>query len=154
MTQIRERRTSPVPRPETHVALKEAMDRLFSGKTREKGLHDGSLTLVNLAVEAGVGRATLYRAEGVVDEFERRLAAVRESGADAAPTAKEKARLLKGDLANARQRIRELETQTDTMAQQIQVLSLQLHEANRRLAGQHGSQVVVLSEERADKRKR
>jgi Tfp pilus assembly protein FimV len=123
----------------------EAMDRLFSGKTREKGLHDGSLILVNLAVEAGVGRATLYRAEGVVEEFDRRLAAVRESGADAAPTAKEKARLLKGDLANARQRIRDLESQTDTMAQQIQALALQLHEANRKLIACQGSDIVVLS---------
>jgi len=151
MTQNIKRRASGT-RTETQESLREAMERLFAGKTREKGLHDGSLTLVNLAVEADVGRATLYRAEGVVEEFERRLAEIREAGADAAPTAKEKARLLKDDLANARQRIRELEAQTDTMAQQIQVLALQLHEANRRLADGDGSGVIVLSKERRSRR--
>ena len=47
----------PVSAP-THQALRSAMDRLLAGAPKAS---DGRLTIVNLAIEAGVSRATAYR---------------------------------------------------------------------------------------------
>lgn len=50
----------------TERALREAMERLLDGCPR---VADGRLTVVNLAIEAGVSRATANRASRVLEAF-------------------------------------------------------------------------------------
>lgn len=57
--------TVPVS-PSTEQALRAAMQRLLSGAAVRT---DGRLTVVNLATEAGVSRATANRAIAVLTEF-------------------------------------------------------------------------------------
>lgn len=66
--------TAPVSQS-AEQALRAAMQRLLSGSAVRT---DGRLTIVNLAIEAGVSRATANRATTVLTEF-RRLAAGRRA---------------------------------------------------------------------------
>ncbi len=66
--------TAPVSQS-AEQALRAAMQRLLSGSAVRT---DGRLTIVNLAIEAGVSRATANRATTVLTEF-RRLAAGRKA---------------------------------------------------------------------------
>jgi len=66
--------TEPVSQS-AEQALRAAMQRLLSGSAVRT---DGRLTIVNLAIEAGVSRATANRATTVLTEF-RRLAAGRKA---------------------------------------------------------------------------
>ncbi len=59
----------PVSRP-TELALRAAMDRLLSGCPKAT---DGRLTIVNLAIEAGVSRATANRAGQALIDFRRAI---------------------------------------------------------------------------------
>lgn len=52
----------------TEQALRAAMNRLLAGSAVRS---DGRLTVVNLAIEAGVSRATANRAAAVLAEFRR-----------------------------------------------------------------------------------
>lgn len=52
----------------TEQALRGAMNRLLTGSAVKS---DGRLTVVNLAIEAGVSRATANRAAAVLAEFRR-----------------------------------------------------------------------------------
>ena len=55
----------------TDLALREAMARLLTGCPR---VTDGRLTVVNLAIEAGISRATANRASEVLDAFRQSVA--------------------------------------------------------------------------------
>lgn len=55
----------------TEQALREAMGRLLDGCPR---VADGRLTVVNLAIEAGVSRATANRASEVLEAFRHAVA--------------------------------------------------------------------------------
>lgn len=55
----------------TERALREAMERLLDGCPR---VTDGRLTAVNLAIEAGVSRATANRAAKVLEVFRQAVA--------------------------------------------------------------------------------
>ena len=66
--------TAPVSQS-AEQALRAAMQRLLSGSAVRT---DGRLTIVNLAIEAGVSRATANRATAVLREF-RSLAAARRA---------------------------------------------------------------------------
>lgn len=55
----------------TEQALRDAMERLLDGRPR---VSDARLTVINLAREAGVSRATANRATGVLDAFRRAIA--------------------------------------------------------------------------------
>jgi len=55
----------------TEQALREAMGRLLDGCPR---MADGRLTVVNLAIEAGVSRATANRAFEVLEAFRQAVA--------------------------------------------------------------------------------
>ena len=66
--------TAPVSQS-AEQALRAAMQRLLSGSAVRT---DGRLTIVNLAIEAGVSRATANRATAVLPEF-RSLAAGRRA---------------------------------------------------------------------------
>lgn len=76
--------TVPVSTSAEH-ALRAAMQRLLSGSAVRT---DGRLTVVNLAIEAGVSRATANRATAVLAEFRSAAASRRARGgrAEAAPT--------------------------------------------------------------------
>lgn len=50
--------------------IRAAMERLLNGDAQHT---DGRLTKTNLAVEAGVGRATLYRQHDLMAEWARRV---------------------------------------------------------------------------------
>lgn len=63
--------------------IRDAMERLLSGSAQHT---DGRMTRTNLASEAGVGRATLYRQPDLVAEWIRR---VEESDASGAPVSAE-----------------------------------------------------------------
>lgn len=49
--------------------IRAAMERLLAGNARHT---DGRLTKINLALEAGIGRATLYRQHDLLAEWNRR----------------------------------------------------------------------------------
>ena len=68
----------PVSAP-THQALRSAMDRLLAGAPKES---DGRLTIVNLAIEAGVSRATANRAEQIIADFRHAIAEAAGQRAD------------------------------------------------------------------------
>lgn len=55
----------------TEQALREAMERLLDGCPR---VADGRLTVVNMAIEAGVSRATANRASEVLEAFRHAVA--------------------------------------------------------------------------------
>jgi hypothetical protein len=66
----------PVSRT-TEQALRAAMERLFAGRAVKT---DGRLTVVNLAIEAGVSRATANRAADVLADYWRAAAVLKASG--------------------------------------------------------------------------
>lgn len=68
--------TAPVSRT-TEQALRAAMERLLAGCPAKT---DGRLTVVNLAIEAGVSRATANRANAVLADFRRAVASQRARG--------------------------------------------------------------------------
>jgi hypothetical protein len=65
--------TAPISHA-TEEALREAMARLLAGRPVKT---DGHLTVVNLAIEAGVSRATANRAAGLLADFRRAVAGLR-----------------------------------------------------------------------------
>jgi hypothetical protein len=68
--------TAPISHA-TEEALREAMARLLVGRPVKT---DGRLTVVNLAIEAGVSRATANRAVGLLADFRRAVAGLRARG--------------------------------------------------------------------------
>ncbi|MFE0695683.1 hypothetical protein [Streptomyces sp. NPDC058869] len=60
----------PSVSPQTEQALREAMERLFSGQPTRT---DGKLTKNNLWREAGVSRATMNRATDLLSEWDSRV---------------------------------------------------------------------------------
>ncbi|MFF9638841.1 helix-turn-helix domain-containing protein [Streptomyces bacillaris] len=56
--------------PAAHAALTQAMDRLLTGEPQHS---DGSLTVASLAREAGVSRATAYRATEALETFRQHV---------------------------------------------------------------------------------
>jgi hypothetical protein len=68
--------TAPISHA-TEKALREAMARLLAGRPAKT---DGRLTVVNLAIEAGVSRATANRAPGLLADFRRAIASLRVRG--------------------------------------------------------------------------
>jgi hypothetical protein len=67
--------TMPVSKA-TEQALRDAMERLLAGRAVKT---DGRLTVVNLAIEAGVGRATANRAVELLADYRRRAAAIQRA---------------------------------------------------------------------------
>ena len=57
----------------TKQALRDAIERLLAGHSLRT---DGRLTVVNLAIEAGVSRATANRATELLADYRRRAAAI------------------------------------------------------------------------------
>ena len=110
--------------PQALAALQAAADRLLAATPLRS---DGSLTVAALAREAGVSRATAYRATEVIEDFRRRVDERGESPAIPA-TLRERVRELKGELREARtarnEEITDLRRSVDTLAQHVQALTL------------------------------
>jgi hypothetical protein len=94
-------------------------------------LRSGDLTDTNLALEAGVGRATLYRAVVALSEWNKYLADVENDIVEAqAPQARvrqleRKIRTLRTAHASE---VADLRALSDSLAQRVQVLTIELHQ--------------------------
>lgn len=114
----------------SEAALRAAMARLLNGRPERT---DGALTVSNLAREAGVSRATANRAVGLLAEFRAVEARHRRSSPRAL---KERVRALEAELRAVRgAEIAELRGCARTLAQHIQVLTLQIAERDAVIEG-------------------
>ncbi|MFB0627600.1 hypothetical protein [Streptomyces sp. AB3(2024)] len=127
---------------EVRTALIEAMDRLLAVDPQHS---DGSLTVASLAREAGISRATAYRANDVVELFRQRVGE-RSSGPDVPATLRERIQELQGQLREARrarhEEITDLRQSVDTLAQQVQALTLDNERLRAGLARQGALSVL------------
>lgn len=106
------------------------MKRLLAGRPERT---DGALTIVNLAREAGVSRATANRAGDLLAEFRAAEARQRRSSQQAL---KERIRTLEAELRAVRgAEIADLRALARTLAQHIQVLTLQVAERDAVIDG-------------------
>lgn len=116
--------------PKSEAALRAAMARLLDGRPERT---DGALTISNLAREAGVSRATANRAVDLLVEFRAAEARHRRSSPQAL---KDRVRSLEAELRAVRGvEMAELRALTRTLAQHIQVLTLQVAERDAVIAG-------------------
>jgi len=118
----------------TRAALETAMLRLLEGKSLYT---DGALTVVNLAKEASVGRATANRATDIIKRFQ---AAV-EARKDAAERDAEQVRPGINPDVNVREERRALRA----LASQVTVLTIALRETEKEVT----RLTAALAEERA-----
>ncbi|MFI7097641.1 hypothetical protein [Streptomyces lydicus] len=122
--------------PGVRTALIQAMDRLLAGTPQRS---DGGLTVAALAREAGISRASAYRAGDVLELFRRRVDE-RASGPDVPATLRERIRELNGEIHEARrarhQEITDLRRSVDTLAQRVQALTLDNEHLRAELAQQ------------------
>ena len=116
--------------PKSEAALRAGMARLLDGRPERT---DGALTVSNLAREAGVSRATANRAIGLLAEFRAAEVRHRRSSPQAL---KERVRFLEAELRAVRgAEMTELRALTRTLAQHIQVLTLQVAERDEVIVG-------------------
>ena len=116
--------------PKSEAALRVAMERLLDGRPERT---DGALTVSNLAREAGVSRATANRAIDLLAEFRAAEVRHRRSSPQAL---KERVRFLEAELRAVRgAEMTELRALTRTLAQHIQVLTLQVAERDEAIVG-------------------
>ncbi|WP_179894411.1 hypothetical protein OG333_38200 (plasmid) [Streptomyces anulatus] len=125
--------------PQALAALEAAANRLLATTPLRS---DGSLTVASLAREAGVSRATAYRAAEVIEDFRRRIDE-RGDGPDIPTTLRERIRELTGELREARrarnEEITDLRQSVETLAQQVQGLTLENHSLRTQLHRRHGT---------------
>ncbi|WP_245331648.1 hypothetical protein [Bradyrhizobium sp. NAS80.1] len=109
--------------------MRAAMARLLDGRPERT---DGALTVANLAREAGVSRATANRAADLLAEFRVAEARQRRSSPQ---TLKQRIRTLEAELRAVRgAEMAELRTRNRTLAQHIQILTLQVAERDAVIA--------------------
>lgn len=112
-------------------AIEAAMARLLSDPQAH-----GGLTVARLASEAGLSRATLYRAPDLLRQYRGAAAALPPQ--ESTPTSSDRVHLLEAEIAALRGRetdeLRELRAANRRMAQHIQALSLLVREQERRVA--------------------
>lgn len=100
------------------------MQRLLEGRPVRS---DGELTIANLAREAGVSRATAYRATDIIDRFRARLG--QDGGEDLPATLRGRIRDLTAQVAGLRrhehQEVASLRATVSTLAQHVQALTLE-----------------------------
>ena len=122
-------------------ALQEALGRLAEGRPLRT---NGALTVAGLAAEAGVSRSTANRSTSVLEGL-RTLQLARASGAEPDRAVFDEGQARK-DIADLRRRHAEkvaaLERSVDTLAQHVQVLTLD-NERLRRALAELGSNVAV-----------
>ncbi|MER7982959.1 MULTISPECIES: hypothetical protein [unclassified Streptomyces] len=117
------------------------MDRLLVGTPQR---NNGSLTVAALAREAGVSRASVYRAGEVLELFRQRVDE-RSSSPDVPATLRDRIRELQGELREARRARHEesidLRRSVDTLAQRVPALALD----NERLRAELDRQGTIAS---------
>ncbi|MGW6210479.1 hypothetical protein [Streptomyces sp. NPDC055109] len=117
------------------------MDRLLVGTPQRS---NGSLTVAALAREAGVSRASVYRAGEVLELFRQRVDE-RSSSPDVPATLRDRIRELQGELREARRARHEesidLRRSVDTLAQRVPALALD----NERLRAELDRQGIIAS---------
>ncbi|MCX5134840.1 hypothetical protein OOK06_22470 [Streptomyces sp. NBC_00340] len=117
------------------------MDRLLVGTPQRS---NGSLTVAALAREAGVSRASVYRAGEVLELFRQRVDE-RSSTPDVPATLRDRIRELQGELREARRARHEesidLRRSVDTLAQRVPALALD----NERLRAELDRQGTIAS---------
>ncbi|RXH42701.1 hypothetical protein [Bradyrhizobium zhanjiangense] len=119
--------TAPIG-SKSEAALRAAMARLLDGRPERT---DGALTVANLARESGVSRATANRAVDLLAEFRAAEARQRRSSPHAL---KQRIRTLEAELRAVRgAEMAELRTLTRTLAQHIQMLTLQIAERDAQI---------------------
>lgn len=115
-------KNSPVPPDNTESKLREAMARLLVGKPRNC---DGKLTKANLAREAEVSQATMYRAKNILAEWDGQVS-------DSTPRNAQASRL-EAELSKSRKRVRDLEKQNAELRHQITAAATVIAELSARL---------------------
>jgi polyhydroxyalkanoate synthesis regulator phasin len=114
-----------MPKTQNELRLRLAVERLLSGAATRT---DGRLTLNNLAKEAELSRATVYRATALCEEFLSHSQQKREDHERVLGYA-ERLRELKQELAQTvrgkNQIIQALQHTVEILAQQVQALTLE-----------------------------
>jgi hypothetical protein len=118
-----------------HAAIEAAMARLLA-----KLDDQATLTIASLASEAGLSRATLYRAPALLDRF--RASLERHNGNNTTALSNtDRIGELEAEITALRGRetdeLRDLRAANRNMAQHIQALSLLVREQERRIAKLH-----------------
>lgn len=124
--------------PAAEQALQEALGRLAEGRALRT---DGALTVAGLAIEAGVSRSTANRSTAVLTA----LRVLRSSGAcqPAPVTPAIEQRAIRDEMASLRrahgERVAALEASVNTLAQHVQVLTLDNERLRRTVATYAGN---------------
>ncbi|WP_328493499.1 hypothetical protein OHS59_12605 [Streptomyces sp. NBC_00414] len=126
---------------ETAKALRAALERLLAGRPSRT---DGRLTKENLYREAGVSRATMNRAHGILAEWDRRTAA---TGTPGETRSDDELKELRAELIVIKRERTQLQGRLDASATVIAALHHDNAALRDQLAGQE--EVVALDGHRA-----
>lgn len=102
--------------------LRDAMTRLLAGKPRHC---DGKLTKANLAREAGVSPATMFRAKKVLEEWDKHVTSSTPRNAQVSK--------LESELQASKKRARDLEQQNTVLRRQVTAAATVIAELSARL---------------------
>lgn len=119
----------------SETKLFEAMNRLLSGQARHT---DGNLTKANLAREAKVSPATLYRSQKVISAWNQRVTSKTPRNPEA--------ERLQDELANARNRIRNLESQNLKLKENLTASVTVIAELSARLTSKEQSTIAAIED--------
>lgn len=128
---------SPVTPNSTESKLREAMARLLVGKPQNC---DGKLTKANLAREAKVSQATMYRAKNILAEWDSQVF-------DSTPRNAQVSRL-EAELSKNRRRVRDLEQHNTELRRQVTAAATVIAELSARLDRPLSKSVTVLDSKR------
>jgi AcrR family transcriptional regulator len=107
----------------TYQAIVAAIDRLARGKGSTK---NGKVTVVNVAAEAGIGKATVYRYFTEYETLRKDYDTVRRRGSkpisDGPATVQDALTLAKSEIQDLRRELAEAEVAIKTKAQQLLLL--------------------------------
>jgi hypothetical protein len=121
--------------PTTIAALRHAQRRLLDARPKSS---DGRLTVANLAREAGVSRATAYRAGAIVTEFRSMVSERRGRPPYRVRTLRDNIAALEEQIATLkrgeRKELLDLRLTIEAMAHHVQALTLLTIEQRRRIA--------------------
>lgn len=121
----------------TERKLRDAMNRLLTGKPRHC---DGKLTKANLAREADVSQATMYRAKNILAEWDVHVS-------DSAPKNAQAARL-ETELSKTRKRVRDLDQKNAELRRKITAAATVIAELSARLDQPLDNPVTALDAKR------
>lgn len=114
------------PEPDERARIRTAMDRILAGTPEHS---NGALTVVALAIEAGVPRNALtQRHTDLKDEFYQRI---RERGADNGDEARLRATIakLRQTIANKNKELAQLRADVPALVRAVSTLTMELQEA-------------------------